>query len=142
MRKTQKKQAGEFMELLARAHEAVGKAVSTGKNYIAMELLEQCQEGAIQLGELVEKAEGEGCGMIPLLEDYCELVYQIYEEVRQGQGASADRISEDLQQSLIKIEKYLRDNIKTRFFHIKHPCGILLKACGKQRRKIQTAMPM
>lgn len=114
MRKTQKKQAGEFMELLARAHEAVGKAVSTGKNYIAMELLEQCQEGAIQLGELVEKAEGEGCGMIPLLEDYCELVYQIYEEVRQGQGASADRISEDLQQSLIKIEKYLRDNIKTR----------------------------
>ncbi|MDE7331763.1 MAG: hypothetical protein K2O16_05900 [Lachnospiraceae bacterium] len=114
MRKTQKKQAGEFMELLARAHEAVGKAVSTGKNYIAMELLEQCQEGAIQLGELVEKAEGEGCGMIPLLEDYCELVYQIYEEVRQGQGASADRISEDLQQSLIKIEKYLRDNIKIR----------------------------
>ena len=114
MRKTQKKQAGEFMELLARAHEAVGKAVSTGKNYIAMELLEQCQEGAIQLGELVEQAEGDRCGMLPVLDDYCELVYQIYEEVRQGQGASADRISEDLQQSLIKIEKYLRDNIKTR----------------------------
>ena len=80
MRKTQKKEAGNFVELLAQAHEAVVKAVRAGKNYIAMDLLEQCQDGAIRLGNLVEKAEGEGGRIIPLLEDYCELVYQIHEE--------------------------------------------------------------
>ena len=43
MRKTQKNQAEEYIQLLERAHGAVKKAVGT-KNYdIAMDLLEQCQ---------------------------------------------------------------------------------------------------
>ena len=113
MRKTQKRQAGEFLKLLARAHEAIGKAVRTGENGIAMEVLEQCQEGAIRLGELVERAEGENCGMISLLEDYCELIYQIYEKVRQGKETDGDRISESLCQSLAQTEKYLDEDIKT-----------------------------
>ena len=77
MRKAQKKQAEDFLELLGQAHEEIKKQMEAEEISIVMELLEQCQEGAIQLGNLVEKTEGKDFPLISLLEKYCEAVYQL-----------------------------------------------------------------
>ena len=55
MRITHKKQAEDFIKLLAQAHTEIKTSIETKKNDTAMELLAQCQEGAIGLGNLIEK---------------------------------------------------------------------------------------
>ena len=84
MRSAQKKQAMEFAELLGEAHKEIKKAMEGKKQAAAMKLLEQCQQGAIELGNMIEESEGEGFATDNLLEDYCELLYQLHEKKRAG----------------------------------------------------------
>lgn len=114
MRKAQKKQAEEFAALLEQVHREIKKYVENGSSEIALGLLAQCQEGALQLGELIEKTEGEDCKTISLLERYCELVYQIYEGISQGQGTSGNNIYKKLHKLQIQIENSVRNDIKLR----------------------------
>ena len=79
MRKSQKKQAEGFLKLLAQAHNEIKQAIQKKNTSVALSLLADCQEGAIALGDLIEKADGENCKTIKILEEYCELVYQIHE---------------------------------------------------------------
>lgn len=106
MRKTQKKEAEDLIGVLSRAHGAVKKAIKSDKNDIAMDILVQCQDGAIKLGDLLENAEGEDCPIISMLEEYCEIIYQIYENVRltQGRGSGTKRLLENLNRILLQIK--------------------------------------
>lgn len=114
MNKTQRKQAGDYLRLLEKAHNEVRKAVETKKYDVAMDLLEQCQDAAIELGNRIEAAEGEGFVTIPLLENYCELTYQIHEEIWQKHFASAGKVYKSLRKSLIQIENSVKNDIKVR----------------------------
>lgn len=118
MRKAQKKEAESFIRLLEEAHKAIERAMEAGKNYIVQDLLEQCQEGAIKLGELIENTEGERFKTIPLLEDYCEIVYQIYEKAGQGQEDDADYetgiLQDALAQTLVQIKASVENDIEAR----------------------------
>jgi len=86
MRKTQKKQAEDFVELLGQAHEEIKKAVEKENIQTALSLLADCQDGAISLGELIEKTEGESAVTIPLLEEYCELLFRIHTDLCREDG--------------------------------------------------------
>lgn len=114
MKKAQKKQAEEFTRLLGQAHDEVRESIEMKNPTVAMELLEQCQDGAIQLGTLIEKTEGEGFVTVPLIQEYCELVYQIHEELAQGEAVEGNRAAKRLRQALIKIENSIRNDIKLR----------------------------
>lgn len=114
MRRTQKEQAEEFVRLLAEVHEAIREAVRSNQNNEAMDLLAQCQEGAIRLGELIESAEGEGFTTISLIENYCEHVYQIYTQIGQGQDISEMQIDKKLGEALEQVESSVRMAIKVR----------------------------
>ena len=92
MRKAQKRQALDFVKLLGQAHDTVKKNIEKREATQAMELLGQCQQGAIELGNLIESTEGEGFSTITVLEEYCELVWQIYEEISQGSVLNASGI--------------------------------------------------
>ena len=83
-------QAEEFIKLLGQAHDEIRKAIA-GKNITAAaDLLVQCQEGAVELGNLIEQVEGDTAPAIPLLEQYCERVYQVHQEMTE-QGMDADK---------------------------------------------------
>ena len=58
MRREQKRQVQEFVELLSQAHEEIKKEIERKDPAAAMGLLAQCQEGAIQMGSLIEATEG------------------------------------------------------------------------------------
>lgn len=58
MRKARKKQAEDFIKLLGQAHEEIKRLLERGDVFAAMDLLGQCQEGAVKLGGLIESEEG------------------------------------------------------------------------------------
>lgn len=114
MRRAQKRQAEDFLKVLEEAHEEIRAAIEN-RNYLgALGLLEDCQQGAITLGEMIEAAEGEGCAVILLLEKYCELVYQCHEKIMQGETGNGNKVYKLLRSYLRKIESSIKNDIKER----------------------------
>ncbi len=114
MRKRKKRQATDFLNLLEQAHIQINRDIDSKRLDGAMELLAQCQEGAMELGNMIEGEEGEGCVVIPLLQSYCETVYEIYEQLRQDQHTSGKNAYKHLRKSLLKIENSVKNDIKVR----------------------------
>lgn len=114
MRKIQKKQILDFTALLEEAHEELKKVTGMKQYAEAADILSQCQQGALQIGELIEQEEGEGVPTISCLENYCELVFQVHESICQGGDVNPNRIYKNLRKSLINIENSVKNDIKIR----------------------------
>lgn len=114
MRKAQKKQAEDLAEILCRAHGGIKKLLEIRDFATAMTLLEQCQQGAIRLGEIIEQAEGEGAAVVSRLEDYCELIYRVHEETGKNSSADAEEIYQMLQNSMTCIANSIQSDIEGR----------------------------
>lgn len=114
MRKAQKEQAEKLISLLGRVHDGIRMSIETGKKDQALDFLEQCQSGAISLGEAIEETEGEGFVTVTLLEAYCEAVYQIYEKIRQGQHVGANQAFKSLRSSLTQVKNSVNNDIRVR----------------------------
>lgn len=114
MRKEQKKQAEDFLKVLDEAHGQIRTSIENKNLPAALSILEDCQQGAISLGNMIEAAEGEGCAVIPLLENYCELVYQFHENVIKGEPVNGNKVYKHLRSFLLKIESSVKNDIKVR----------------------------
>jgi len=114
MRKKQKQQAEELIRQFEQAHEQIKTDISEKNIQSAMDLLSVCQDGGISLGTFIEQTEGEGHSLISLLEEYCELVYEIYQSLAEGKELSANNAYKRLRQKLIKISNGFRNDIKIR----------------------------
>ncbi len=122
MRKAEKKQAEDLAGVLCKAHSGIKKLLEIKDYKTAMTLLEQCQQGAIRLGEIIEQAEGEGTAVISSLEDYCELIYRVYEETGQNSSVNAEEVYQMLQNSMTCIENSIRYDIEGRLEAVFLPC--------------------
>ena len=114
MKKADKQQAEEIITLLKRTHTLIKKMLDANNRPAALELLEQCQSCAISLGERIEAVEGENAPTVPLLEDYCESAYQIYEKIRQPYPVNGTQIHNDLARQLIQIGTSIKNDIRIR----------------------------
>ena len=114
MKKAQKEQAENIIRLLGNVHDGIKKAVERGQYDSARELLSQCQESAIELGETIEAIEGEGFATVSCLEHYCEAVYQVYTLLSQPVGVNASRVYKSLRRALIPVENSVKNDIKIR----------------------------
>lgn len=114
IRKSQKKQIEDVLEVLNQAHDAVKKALDTGNREIALSLLEQSQDSAIQIGGMIEESFGEDFATVGLLENYCEQLYQTYELIRQKQPVNAVKIYKNLRKELIRIENSAKNDMPVR----------------------------
>lgn len=112
MRKAQKKMALEFVQTLYQAHEQIRSMIDRKEMDHAMDLLEQCQEGAIQLGGLIEQEEGEGFVTVGLLEDYCEIIYQFHENIGVNGTDSNAKMYKVLHKQLIQVENSIKNDIR------------------------------
>lgn len=114
MKRADKQQSEEIVGLLRDGHTLIKKVLDT-KNYpAAMALLEQCQSSAISLGDKIEAVEGKNCPTIPLLESYCEQVFQIYEKVSQGSPVQADHMYDVLTKELFQVRNSIKYDIHIR----------------------------
>lgn len=77
MRKFHKQQILEVIQSLHEIHGHCRDRLSK-KDYKAVQgLLTDCQDAAIQIGELIEQLEGEGTEAVTCLENYCERLYEV-----------------------------------------------------------------
>lgn len=117
----------EMTDLLAEAHEYIFKTWndmfmteekktvdndSGSKNEI-LAVLEQCQNIAVLLGELLEKRICNSENMVHVLEDYCEKVFSLYEDV-EFRAADADVIDgiNELVELNKSINRCMLDNLR------------------------------
>lgn len=114
MRKSQIKQIENILELLGKAHDSIKKALETGNAEIALTLLEQSQDSAIQVGGMIEESLGEDFVTVGLLESYCEQIFQTYEMIRQQQPLNSNKTCKNLHKELIRIENSVKNDIQVR----------------------------
>lgn len=80
-----------------------------GKPERVTELLQNSQQLAVDLGTLLEQMPGKGATIVPLLEQYCELLYQIYElwmepKVQPMSWSPAEKMGELCRQILVALD--------------------------------------
>lgn len=112
--KTVKKQAVEMVNLLHGAHIKFRQAVENGNTTEALGLLEKCQGGAISLGNMIEDSQGRGGAAVGMLEEYCEMIYQIHEGLAQGMDVCLDEACGNLQRQMQSIGNHIEHDIKQR----------------------------
>lgn len=106
MRKFQKQQILDVIQSLHMLHGEIKDSLN-GKGYeTAQAVLADCQEAAIQIGEVIEQIEGTGTQAVSCLEQYCENVYQTSVQVEE---ISAQNAYDSLEGSLMKAENDVRN---------------------------------
>lgn len=109
MRRYQKQTARQCIQTLNQAHTAIKKSIENKNMAGTLELLPQCQDAAIQLGTMIEETEGEGYVTVRLLEDYCELVFQIYTLAAQNHPLNPGKVHKQLKKQMIQIENSINE---------------------------------
>ncbi len=113
MRKYQKTQCLETIKLLNQAHSEIARYLEKKHTARALSLLEQCQQGAITIGTMIDATEGEGTEAVRCLESYCELLYQIHSSLQQKLSINLWQTQKKLRKSLSKAENSLKYHIST-----------------------------
>lgn len=80
MERYRKKDMLQTVDMLLKANDAVARTAASNPQGAA-EVLMQCQEAAIVLGTHLEEMNGQYVSFVQILEDYCENIYQINENL-------------------------------------------------------------
>lgn len=102
----------DFINSLHQAHMEIREALHQGNCDLAKNMLGECQEFAVSLGENIEKLEGEGHITVSCVEGYCEALFHCYEEIVQGQN-NENKIYKSLKKQLLKVENSVKHDIHT-----------------------------
>ena len=114
MRKHLKKMLDDLFQALDGTHEEIRKEIEQRNTSGALHLLEQSQQGAIQAGTVIENEEGEGFPTVGLIEQYCEVLYQIYDNLSQGHQINPGKACRNLRKQLIRIQNSANTDIPVR----------------------------
>ncbi len=115
MRKAHKQQIVDLLNQMQEAQEQIKKYIEQDSVQSAMELLEDCQTGAVTIGTTIENTEKERHSTVQLLEEYCELIYQIHQNLKENpQRINPNKIYKLLRQKLIKIINNIKNDIPVR----------------------------
>lgn len=121
MRKAQKQELFEALKSLGRAHEEIKEELRRINNSSVqniqrtLNMLSECQEFAVSLGEMIEKFEGKGHATVRNIGEYCETVYETYMEISRENGRiNENRAYKMLKRQLIKVENSTKNDIIVR----------------------------
>ena len=109
MKKRRRQQLLDIVNTLKEAHGIVGEYASLGNDNNAIMILEQCQQSAIQMGQVVEEDEGDGHVVIKELEQYCEMVYTVVKDMLGN--CTYEELVGCLNDSLASVECSIKENM-------------------------------
>lgn len=112
MRKFIENQILEIFKTLYEAHNSIKSYIEKKESDNAAALLGECQNTAVQIGDIIDTSEGEGSPVIHLLEDYCETVYQV--SVDLNEDITGTKALKMLDRSLLKAENGVKNDIPVR----------------------------
>lgn len=110
MRKAQKQEVLEFINSLHQAHTEVKEALQQHNYDVVQNMLSECQEFAVALGESIEKTEGEGHITVSRVEEYCETLFRVFKEITDGQ-VNENKIYKILKRQLLNVENSVKNEI-------------------------------
>lgn len=112
MRLTQKQQIEALICQMKKAHEQVRLHMERGNIQPAAGLLEDCQMGGITMGTLIENTEGQNHQAVLLLEEYCELIYLIYQKLKENyEKISVYNMYDMLHQKICKVANIVKHDV-------------------------------
>lgn len=114
MRAYQKDRILERIREFPGNHDDVVRLVKQGNTDMALQLLTYCQEKAIDTGNYIESSAGEGSVSVSFLEEYCETIYKIYENLSAGGEISPNNISKKLSKAILKVENSIVNEFKVK----------------------------
>lgn len=114
MRTVQKRNILEMIHTLHQAHDEIKRNMESKQYISAQDMLSQCQECAISIGTEIEKLEGEGFVTVSHIEEYCDVLYQVYEELNARDSVNINKIYKTLKKQMLKIENSVKHDISVR----------------------------
>ncbi|MCI9033696.1 MAG: hypothetical protein HFJ08_06555 [Lachnospiraceae bacterium] len=114
MRTVQKRNILEMIHTLHQAHDEIKRNMESKQYILAQDMLIQCQECAIRIGTEIEKSEGEGFVTVSHLEEYCDVLYQVHEELNGRDSVNVNKIYKTLKKYMLKIENSVKHDISVR----------------------------
>ncbi len=112
MRKALKQNLLEIFKTIYEAHEIVKGFIDKKEYENAQNLLADCQDTAIQLGNLIEESEGEGFVTVSFLEEYCEALYEAATSL--SEESNGHKVQKQLDKKIIKAENSAKNDIKVK----------------------------
>ncbi len=103
MRRFKFKQVENYIALFKKIAEGVFAELSEGNLAKANEYLQTCQQKAIELGEFIEKEEGLGHATVSVLEEFCEVIYQVNEGILGEDGLAPEVAKVSLEKTVDRI---------------------------------------
>lgn len=113
MRKAQKQEMLDFINSMHQAHEEIKEAFEQKKTLLAQNMISECQEFAVSLGESIEKLESEGHVTVSYIEEYCEILFHVFEDINEN-NVNVNKVNKTLRKQLIKIENSIKNDIAVR----------------------------
>lgn len=115
MRKAQHAELIEMVQTLHEAHEQIRIQIEKKGYAYAQELFAQCQEAVVTIGNTIESFEGEGFVTVEYAQEYCDVLFKIYEELTQNPSdANANKIYKTLKKYILKIENSIKNDIRVK----------------------------
>lgn len=117
MRRAGKREILNLIDTLKQTHGEIRKAVAKRDIASAQEMLAECQNLAVEFGTAVEKSEGEGFITVSHVEQYCETVFRVYEELNTLKSnfiTAADKGYKILNKQLLRVENSVKNDIPVR----------------------------
>ena len=111
MKRHLKKQLMELVGLLSEAHENLVQCLNKGDIDSAVACLLDCQNTAIAVGQRIDESEGEGTTSVKALEEYCELIFQIYNQLINGESYVVDKLYKKLRKSYFEITNRMQNDL-------------------------------
>lgn len=104
---------------LDEAHEEIRKYIEKADVGIAIDLMAQCQEGAIAIGNSIEDSEDNTHTTIKKLEKYCESLYFTAKELQSGKKVKVNNLKKHLDEARFSFNQEIRAKIEVVFFPYK-----------------------
>lgn len=116
MRKAQKQALLDFIDNFQQAHEEIQDAIHRKDYASAQKMLAECQDFAISLGGIIESTEGEGHKAVSCLEEYCEALFRVYQEIddicnERGSSINENRVFRTLKKYILQLENSIKNDI-------------------------------
>lgn len=108
MRKHQQKQILDILKTLYEATDEIKRQFSDKNIPTVINLLGDCQDAAVHIGEFIESLEGEDTRTVKLLTEYHESLYKIAMEIETANVSFVKQLKKEL----LMIESSIRNDLK------------------------------
>lgn len=102
----------EIINTIYEAHENIGKLLQKNDPENAKNILAECQDTAVQIGNIIEESEGQGAPTISFLEEYCEGLYEVATSLLNK--VDSFKIRKNLDKLLLKAHNSIKNDVEAK----------------------------